>query len=271
MRAGVEIFGVPKQDRENTSPSEDAFASSTALSSHTHLVNGYYASGAFNGENLSLAISDGASRQSYDSQYWAQVLADNFVENGTPAGPLISWLMIPQQRWQERIASVEPIDIFEKRQMLKGAWATLLGIEIRQYWYRIFAVGDSYAFHVRGSEIINVFPGVSAQSKAPLLLSSSDCVYNQKITQNIYERPGVFFNSGFYKSGDVILLMTDALAYFFLAKMQGRLKIPFIRFFQKVAMGNDARQKNLGQFCENWLCKKWLRDDDLTMLRVSFE
>ncbi|GHV47071.1 hypothetical protein FACS1894204_09950 [Synergistales bacterium] len=266
MQVKIEAFFIHKTDRGGVDESEDAFASSEPLNSYVQFRGGgRYSCARFAGERLRLAVSDGISVNSYETGYWAESLAGHFVAQGFfELERLSCWVKIAQEQWKGHIAEIEPVDIFEREQKLNGAAATLLGVEIEDYRYRIFAVGDSYAVHVRGDEIIQIFPKAMERSNAQMVLSSSDLAYNGKIEEKLSLCPEDFFASGLIFPGDAIFLMTDALAYNFLAA-------PNVCLFRTMGAKKMVFRKSFWQYREGCLKKGCLTDDDITMLRASFK
>jgi hypothetical protein len=265
MMGTIEAFCLRKMDRREGEESEDAIASSVPFVSVRGFRGGkWHYFTRFEGNHLRLAVSDGISVNSYETRYWANSLVEHFAAQGMAKQARLSeWLEAAQEHWKIYTDGIEPIDSFEARQKLQGAGATLLGVEIEDSRYRIFGVGDSYAFHIRKNEIHKVFPKVAERADFAIVLTSSDLEYNGKVEKMLSEQPEDFFAEDVLLKGDVLFLMTDALAYGFLAK-------PDARLFQKMGARRSIFGKSFWQYCQESLKQGHLIDDDLTFMRVSF-
>lgn len=180
------------------------------------------------------AVADGATETSFAGA-WARSLAEAYC-TGVLTGPeAVSSLAALSQSWEERIGQMS-LAWFAEEKALQGAFATLCGITLCRdsvapskcegAWQAV-AVGDSCLFQIRDQAIIRSFPleNSSQFGCSPEML----CSINHLRPQSEILSAAKFLAEGRWLSGDVFLLMTDALACWFLALVEsGRLPSDFI-------------------------------------------
>ena len=167
------------------------------------------------------ALTDGASESAF-ARDWAQILASNFVQR-TPdlseehSAGLEEWLPACQESWR-RTVPWSRIPWHGEAKTRAGALSTLLGLRFHRpandpnslHWQAV-GVGDSCLFLVREEELTLSFPLNNADqfnSTPPLLCSNP--------LNNINLRDSVQTAEGTCQPGDIFLMMTDALAEWFL-------------------------------------------------------
>lgn len=160
------------------------------------------------------AIADGASESMFAGE-WASELCESFVADATDDGKMGPWLEAARVRWQARIG--EQPEVWHVAEKLRdGSFATFLGVTVElgetSGRWRAIAVGDSCVFLVRGGRLACAFPVDRAASfgTRPQLIGSHG-----------EGRIRVAAAHGDLADGDVLLLMTDALAEWFLTGHEG--------------------------------------------------
>ncbi|MBY0526973.1 MAG: protein phosphatase 2C domain-containing protein [Gemmataceae bacterium] len=226
---------------------------------------------AFAGDPVAgrFAIADGAAESSF-AALWARLLVEAFVTPGRELSVNGSWLAPLQQRWA---ADVDGLTIpwYGEAKRSDGAFATFLGLVVTcadQYaggtcaggTWRGAAVGDSCLFHVSEDGIQVAFPVCRAAdfgNRPALLGSRSDartCAVRAKEAW------------GTWQSGDRLLLMTDALAQWFLAEAErGQQPWFAIEELQRFPNRPDA----LRSWLEDLRDRGSLRNDDVTLLVID--
>ncbi len=169
------------------------------------------------------AVSDGASESAF-AREWANILTDAFVRRPPEFGSLTDdtlqgWLAQAQEEWNA-VVPWDRIPWHGETKARAGAFATLLGLTVRTApgssqrlsWHAI-AVGDSCLFVVRDDLLWLSFPLEDAAEfdNAPALVCS-----NPANAAGLWE--GVRLHSGECAPGDRLILASDALACWFLAK-----------------------------------------------------
>ena len=171
---------------------------------------------AANATRSRFAVADGASEASFAAA-WARLLTEGFVE-ARRAWQNLDWLAPVRQRWSAEVDGL-PVPWYaeEKREM--GGFATLLGVAFRpaeadgRGTWRAVAIGDSCLFHLRRGRLRLSFPLTRSDEfdSAPRLLCS------RPTTKGI-EAPARA--GGRWRPGDRFLLVTDALAQWFLHEVE---------------------------------------------------
>ncbi len=237
-RSGVvEAFSLPKIG-ETPESCEDAFA--------------------YRVESGLFALSDGAST-SFEARHWARLLCDGFVESPPAAlsrDDVHTWLTKLSGQWRHS-NSEGTSDWFNEAAASRGAFATLLGVQLlpssspgRMAW-QATAVGDSCLIQVRDGALLASFPIEPGGDFGahPSLLATRD------------PRPSDVarfrWAVGELEPGDVLLLLSDALAEWALTDEAGRRFIataPVDEIEQQVATIRSHGQ---------------IVNDDLTLVRVA--
>jgi Protein phosphatase 2C len=206
------------------------------------------------------AVADGASESAF-AGLWARLLVEGFVA-APEALASWTWLEGPQRHWSGEVMGLElPWYIEMKR--TEGAYATLLGLDVRPptrerpgLW-RAVAIGDSCLFRVRKGQYVRAFPvkQASAFDNAPRLLRSR--------TEPL---PEATSTSGALLAGDRLLLMTDALAMWFLsAHERGG------RPWEALAplLSGEQHEGAFADWIEEQRAGDALRDDDVTLVIID--
>jgi hypothetical protein len=212
------------------------------------------------------AVTDGASEASFAAA-WAQLLAEGFVGASGKPWKELDWLGPVRQRWAAAVDG-RPLPWYAEAKRAQGAFATLVGLSLRRprpdgqtgLW-RALAIGDSCVFQVRGKKLRRSFP-----------LSYSANFNNQPRLCGSRPRPAgtpdseLDLTAGKYRPGDRFLLMTDALAQWFLhATEQG--DYPALDVAHWVAQADP--QAAFAGWVEERRKGQTLRNDDVTVMVID--
>lgn len=211
------------------------------------------------------AIADGTSEASFAAQ-WARALAEGFVTAAGEPWKGLDWLAPLRQQWAEAVDQLSlPWYAEEKRE--QGAFATLLGFVLQPAGpgspgtWRAVAVGDSCLFHTRGNRLLASFPLEHAAdfTNQPRLLGSRPG--RRDVLSQDWDRA-----RGRWKPHDRFLLMTDALAQWFLRQIEMD-KHPL----QEIAglLAETAPEKAFPGWVEERRDRQGLRNDDVTLVVVD--
>jgi hypothetical protein len=212
------------------------------------------------------AVADGAA-ESFQGGLWARLLVDDFVRGDEAHTDWGKWLPPLQARWAaevgrrsaqgDRAGPALPWYL-EARLQQQGAFATFLGLTVESSNWQALAVGDSCLFHVRAGRLLLAFP----LTRAADFTSHPWLVGSRTSPAEVPRKQGVRLQ-GDWRGGDRLLLMTDALAHWFLddkeaggkpwQALEGLLSGPEEAFADWVAL-----QRGAGR----------LRNDDVTLLAV---
>jgi hypothetical protein len=213
---------------------------------------------AFAGDAVAcrFAIADGASESSFAGE-WARLLAEGYVQaHGRPR----QWLGLLRQRWHEELSGRE-LPWYAEVKFEEGAFATALGVAFgaprlgRSRRWHAWAVGDSCLFQMRQDRLLTSFPLTRADefgNRPDLLCSRS--------------RPGQrakeYLARGDWHDDDRLLLMTDALAQWFLEQAEAGHR-PWNMIEQR------ATKETFTAWVEELRDAKALRNDDVTLLMIG--
>jgi hypothetical protein len=204
------------------------------------------------------AVADGASESAF-ALPWAEALAAGYVAH---PGRWSSWLPAARAGWQSGFEGAA-MPWYVEAKFLEGAFATLVGLALRRrpgpngrLSWRALAVGDSCLFHVRGDCLRRAFPVKHAAEigNRPALLGSRQPPRSARCKR--------FRAAGSWRPGDTFLLMTDALAQWFLQESEaGRWPWDQLGSAQSAtafaALVNELREAGR------------LRNDDTTLLAIQ--
>jgi hypothetical protein len=220
MEPDVHIFAMPKGGN-SAEEYEDATGSSS--------------------EGRRFAIADGATQSSFADR-WSQILALEYIMNPPADEPTparwTNWLQPLQEAWSLGIPW-EKLPWFAMEKAQAGACTTLLALEFipnetgngsksarPAFWHRWLgiarhpfmrwraeAVGDSCLFVVRDNRLVQSFPlGRPAEFNHSPMLITTNPRQNRLVCEHLRTIDGDC------RPGDLFLLMTDALAKWFLGR-----------------------------------------------------
>lgn len=207
------------------------------------------------------AVADGATESSFAGR-WAQLVTGAFLRAPRPQD-LAEWLAEPRRRWAAEVMGLE-LPWYAEMKREQGAFATFLGLGVlrptaeRAGKWRAVAVGDSCLIRVRRDGKIRSFP----------MRKSSDFGNQPRlIGSRGGPPPAPDHAAGSLGPGDRLLLLTDALAQWFLhAHENGG------RPWKDVASVLSAKEPD--EAFAGWIEKlrqgDGMRNDDVTMLTVAF-
>ncbi|MEU8600084.1 hypothetical protein [Streptomyces parvulus] len=231
---------------------------------------------------LYAAVSDGAS-ESLLAGAWAERLVADAVESMSLGRDwwdevdtfVIDLMERSAPRWEaylewyraERDARGRPITWYEQPGLEKGAFATVLGAEVRatvpgngraDWSWHAFALGDSCLFHVRDGVVRRAFPleDVEGFGITPQLLGSRN-----HDTALVAER--LQLAHGTLAPGDEVLLASDALAAWLLSPHHGH-HAPGTVLATLAELGNEP----FTEWVEDQRVRGLMRNDDVTLIRI---
>jgi Protein phosphatase 2C len=198
------------------------------------------------------AVADGASESSF-AGLWARLLVEGFVR------PASGWLEAARQTWAARVDG-QALPWYAEAKRDDGAFATLLGLVVADGRWHALAVGDTCLFQVREDCLIAAFPQRRSEDfgNRPRLIGSRPPA-NPAGEAHAEER-------GEWQAGDRFLLMTDALAHWFLRRHEaGERPWQELTGFTEGAEAKTA-------FAE-WVAERrrrdGLRNDDVTLVLIA--
>jgi hypothetical protein len=206
-------------------------------------------------EALRFAVADGASETSFARQ-WAELLVEGFVQDAPSAAELGAFVAPLQAVWAEGQKG-KATAWYAERKAADGAFSSLLGVSIEGDRWRALAVGDSCLFVVRSGKVLRAFPLERAEqfSNRPSLLSSVS-----RANAGVWDQVATV--EGELQEKDRLLLMTDALAQWFLVEAEmGRR--PW------AALAKVTTPEQFTAYIDCLRAGGALRNDDVTLVSVE--
>ena len=202
------------------------------------------------------AVADGASSSVFARQ-WARLLVDEFVSAPFVDGEAAERIALLGAQWREQVAS-ESLPWYAQEKLTQGAHAALLlvGWDLAARTWSARAIGDACLFIVRGQGLHNAFPVTRSDAfdNRPTLIST------ETASENGFPLPPFHTAEGTCEEGDRFLLMTDALAAWFLAEAEAG-RTPWDTFPCEQAQFNEWLQERRSDGT--------MRNDDVTLITVS--
>jgi hypothetical protein len=223
------------------------------------------------------AVADGATETSFSGP-WAKQLVRAFTKGSLSVPIEIEELEPLQRRWWDTIVyrtsgeeagpgtrARRSLPWYAEEKAKDGAFAAFIGLELSnensgpgaENSWQATAVGDSCLIHVRGNEILKKFPMTDSASfnNHPNLLSST-AGFNEN------EKDLIKTDSGSWRCHDLFLLMTDALACWFLKECeQGNSPWNILR-----DLDTDDTFKKLVVHLRT---ARQMKNDDVTLARID--
>jgi len=207
------------------------------------------------------ALADGATQSSFSGQ-WARLLVDAFTQSDEPENLSDKWLAPLRKRWADSVDQIEvPWFVAANREL--GAFAAILGLSLKAEngsisgrWSGV-SIGDVCVFQVRHGKLHLAWPleHSSEFNNRPALIGSrgeaGDC--HAEVIK------------GAWQAGDCLLLMTDALACWYLSRIEsGRNPWTWI----SALIESDGAEQQFVKIIANLRRTGELKDDDTTLMAI---
>lgn len=161
---------------------------------------------------LNIAIADGATESSFAKE-WANILTRSFNKSKLPLNKTFLKKLPVLRKKFSGLMQGKVLPWYAQEKADKGAFSTFLGIRINliEHKYDAVAIGDCCYFQIREDVIINQSPIIHSEEfgNNPYLVSSNP-VKNIDINNYLID------SKGDLQKGDILMLMSDALAHWFL-------------------------------------------------------
>lgn len=220
---------------------------------------------------LRVAIADGATGATFSAQ-WAKILCEDYAAGRLTQESLNARLPLLSAQWQRGVEAQSLPWYAQAKVDAGGSHAALLGVTVSPHTghYQAFAVGDCTMVHLRqtdvntdNTEVVASFPYTRFDDfgNSPVLLGTQ-----QNAMQNIMAHTVIY--QGNLKSGDTLLLMTDALAAWFLREIEKkRAPWQWLEPLKSNRKGSDQ----LTQWVQDMRDSHRLKNDDITLVSVCFK
>ncbi|HEX8719389.1 MAG TPA: hypothetical protein VF736_01990 [Pyrinomonadaceae bacterium] len=221
---------------------------------------------AFDTASLKFAVADGAT-EAFDARRWAERLAAEWVAcEGAPpltAAEFGPWLRA-QGEWLSASWEGRRLPWYAEEKRRAGSFAAFVGLRFeagggRALW-RAVALGDSCLVHSRGGEVLAALP-VSEEGgfgTSPPLVPSSEGMRAAALARLVEA-------GGAAEPGDTFLLMTDALAAWYLGSLARR--DPEAARFDSLLAASDNTA--LSDLVRRERAAARMKDDDVAAVRIA--
>jgi serine/threonine protein phosphatase PrpC len=213
---------------------------------------------------LRFALGDGATETSF-SALWAQLLVRGYCRGRLWPENIEGSLPKLRRQWQ-RLLNTKELPWFAEEKLRSGAFASIVGLTISESEnaesygkWRSLAVGDSCLYQVRDDQLLTCFPITRSSdfNSRPILISS--------VPESLVKQSHVRQQEGECRSGDTFYLMSDAIACWFLQRIEANERPwEFLRDLDTIDQRRDFTE---------WIAMlregRSIKNDDVTVLRIS--
>jgi len=208
------------------------------------------------------AIADGASETSF-AALWAKLLVEKFIRAPLADAKLWEEWLTPLQALWARQVNGQQLEWYAEEKAQQGAFATFMGIIVKQSRWQAIGVGDCCCFQIRGDKLFRAFP----LSRSDQFTNNPGLLGSRTGPTRMGEKQQ-FQAVGDWKSSDRLLLMTDALAQWFLTQSEkGKKPWEAVRPLLEQPITKQA----FAAWIEKLRDKEGLRNDDVTLLALKLQ
>jgi hypothetical protein len=220
-----------------------------------------------NALNHRFAIADGAT-EAFDARSWARLLAHSWVQIDEAAltpEEFRVWVLEQGQSLHDSWSGLR-LSWYAEEKAREGSFAAFVGVQLDFQsgvdGWRGIALGDSCLIHSRNKTVLTALPVSHYQSfnAAPLLVPS-------RVTMQEAVLQKVVVGQGMIEPGDVLLLLSDAAAAWYLMLVEKDEKTRSL--FEGLL--KDVRDEELARFFEGERLAGRIKDDDVAVIRVEVE
>jgi len=213
-------------------------------------------------QNCRFAVADGAT-EAFDARNWAQRLAQSWVQNNSASTveEFREWVAAEGRELRDSWNGLS-LSWYSEEKARTGSFAALVGVELdlktdAPSWKAI-ALGDSCLLHCRQGTLLKSLPLCRSESfnSAPVLVASDSSMHEACMKS-------VVIDSGSCESGDVLWLLSDGVAAWYLER------------FEKDEAASDffetREDDELKRFFDDERLAGRMRNDDVAVLRIEIK
>jgi len=214
-------------------------------------------------ENCRFAVADGAT-EAFDARNWAQRLAQNWVQNQSASTleEFREWVATLGRELRDSWSGLS-LSWYSEEKARTGSFAALVGVELDlktdEPSWKAIALGDTCLLHLRQGTLLKSLPLCRSESfsSAPVLVASDSSMHEACMKS-------VVIDSGSCESGDVLLLLTDGVASWYLERFEKEASMPSDFFETK-------EDDELMRFFDDERLAGRMRNDDVAVLRIEIK
>jgi hypothetical protein len=218
---------------------------------------------AVDAQKCRFAVADGAT-EAFDARNWAQRLAQGWVENQSALVPeeFREWVAAEGRELRDSWNGLS-LSWYSEEKARTGSFAALVGVELdletdAPSWKAI-ALGDACLLHCRRGTLLKSLPLCRSESfnSAPVLVASDSLMHEACMKS-------VVIDSGSCESDDVLLLLSDGVASWYLERFEKNDLEPSDFFATK-------KDEEFQRFFDDERLAGRMRNDDVAVLRIEIK
>ena len=218
---------------------------------------------AVDAEKCRFAVADGAT-EAFDARKWAERLANEWVqrESTLTTEEFRNWVAAEGRELHESWNGLN-LSWYAEAKARTGSFAAFVGVELdlkkESPCWKAIALGDTCLLHRRGDVLVKSLPLARSESftNAPILVASNCALHESSMKS-------VVIDTGSCESGDVLLLMSDAVASWYLQCFENDDLAAENCFFTRP-------DDELIEFFDEERLAGRIRNDDLAIVRIEIK
>jgi hypothetical protein len=207
------------------------------------------------------AVADGAT-EAFDARNWAERLAQHWVqrESTLTLEEFRQWVAAEGRELQDSWNGLN-LSWYSEEKARAGSFAAFVGVELDLNFdlpsWKAIALGDACLLHCRRGALIKGLPLSRSESfnTAPILVASDSSLHESSMTS-------VVIDAGSCESGDVLLLMSDAVASWYLQRLENG---------SSEDLFDTKCDEELNRFFDEERLAGRIRNDDLAIIRIEIK
>ena len=214
-------------------------------------------------QNFRFAVADGAT-EAFDARNWAQRLAQSWVQNRSASTleEFREWVAAEGRELRDSWNGLS-LSWYSEEKARNGSFAALVGVELDlktdEPSWKAIALGDSCLLHCRQGKLLKSLPLCRSESfnSAPVLVATDSSMHDACMKS-------VVIDSGTCESGDVLWLLSDGAASWYLERFE-KDEHPSTEFFE------TKDDDELERFFDDERLAGRMRNDDIAVLRIEIK
>jgi hypothetical protein len=216
---------------------------------------------AIDTDRCRFAVADGAT-EAFDARKWAQRLAERWVQTESilSAEEFRKWVATEGRELQDSWNGLS-LSWYSEEKARTGSFAAFAGVELNlesetPSWQAV-ALGDTCLLHCRSGALLKSLPLSHSESfNSNPVLVASDCSLHENMMQSLV------IDSGTCESGDVLLLMSDGIAAWYLQRIE-------TNDLDRDEFISSKQNEDLGRFFDEERLAGRIRNDDIALIRIQ--
>ena len=209
------------------------------------------------------AVADGAT-EAFDARKWAERLARQWVrrQSTLTTEEFRNWVAAEGRELHDSWNGLT-LPWYAEAKARSGSFAAFVGLELdlnsEAPSWKAIALGDTCLVHRRGEVLVKSLPVDRSENftNAPILVASNCALHESSMKS-------VVIDSGGCELGDVLLLMSDAVAAWYLQRFENDELDAEDHFFAQP-------DSELSEFFDRERLAGRIRNDDLAIVRIEIK